>query len=206
MKTFSVLLISMLSVSSLFASGKNPGKFVHPGGLNPGHPAFAALESPAFTPQERERLKKLAKEDPRAFDSEMRKHFHAHRQKKAKEMLALRQAYLDAASPELKKVALAKIQEAVRKDMENHLKFRQRWLEYTEKTIRQLEKRLDAMRKRYEKQLSEKDSIIAKRTEELIAEQPPERLVRDAAGDFRRLKKPFRKPGSARNPQKEPTR
>lgn len=206
MKTFSVLLISLFAVSSLFATGKKSGKFGPPGGLNPGHPAFAALESPAFTPQERERLKKLAKEDPRAFDAEMRKHFHAHRQQKAKEMLALRQAYLDAASPELKKVALAKIQEAVRKDMENHLKFRQKWLEYTEKTIRQLEKRLNGMRKRYEKQLAEKDSIIAKRTEELIAEQPPERLVRDAAGDFRRPQKPFRKPGSARSPQKEPTR
>lgn len=206
MKTFSVLLISLFAVSSLFASGKKPGKFPPPGGLNPGHPAFAALESPAFTPQERERLKKLAKEDPTAFASEMRKHFHAQRQQKAKVMLALRQAYLDAASPELKKVALAKIQEAVRKDMENHLKFRQKWLEYTEKTIRQLEKRLNAMRKRYEKQLAEKDSIIAKRTEELIAEQPPERLVLDAAGDFRRPQKPFRKSGSARNPQKEQTR
>ena len=206
MKTFSVLLISLFAVSSLFATGKKSGKFGPPGGLNPGHPAFAALESPAFTPQERERLKKLAKEDPQAFASEMRKYFHTQRQQKAKEMLALRQAYLDAASPELKKVARAKIQEAVRKDMENHLKFRQKWLEYTEKTIRQLEKRLNGMRKRYEKQLAEKDSIIAKRTEELIAEQPPERLVRDAAGDFRRPQKPFRKPGSARNPQKEPTR
>ena len=190
MKTFSVLLISLFAVSSLFASGKKPGKFPPPGGLNPGHPAFAALESPAFTPQERERLKKLAKEDPQAFASEMRKHFHAQRQQKAKAMLALRQAYLDAASPELKKVARAKIQEAVRKDMENHLKFRQTWLEYTEKTIRQLEKRLNGMRKRYEKQLAEKDSIIAKRTEELIAEQPPERLVRDATGDFRRTRRP----------------
>lgn len=206
MKTFSVLLISLFAVSSVFASGKKPGKFASPGGLNPGHPAFAALESPAFTPQERERLKKLAKEDPQAFASEMRKYFHTQRQRKAKEMLALRQAYLDAASPELKKVARAKIQEAVRKDMENHLKFRQKWLEYTEKTIRQLEKRLNGMRKRYEKQLAEKDSIIVKRTEELIAEQPPERLVRDAAGDFRRPQKPFRKPGSARNPQKEQTR
>ena len=205
MKTFSVLLISLFAVSSVFASGKKPGKF-GPGGLNPGHPAFAALESSAFTPQERERLKKLAKDDPTAFASEMRNHFHAHRQKKAKEMLALRQAYLDAASPDLKKVARAKIQDAVRKDMENHLDFRQKWLEYTEKTIKQLEKRLNGMRKRYEKQLAEKDSIIAKRTEELIAEQPPERLVRDAAGDFRRPQKPFRKPGSARSPQKEPTR
>ena len=206
MKTYSVLLISLFAVSFLFAAEKKPGKFPAPGRLNPGHPALAALESPAFTPQERERLKKLAKDDPTAFASEMRKHFQTHRQQKAKEMLALRQAYLDAASPELKKVARAKIQEAVRKDMENHLKFRQKWLEYTEKTIRQLEKRLNGMRKRYEKQLAEKDSIIAKRTEELIAEQPPERLVRDAAGDFRRPQKPFRKPGSARSPQKEQTR
>lgn len=205
MKLFSVLLISLFAVSSLSASGKKNAGHV-PRGLNPGHPAFAALESPAFTPQERERLKQLAKNDPTAFASEMRKHFHAHRQKKAKEMLALRQAYLGAASPELKKAALAKIREAVRKDMENHLNFRKKWLEYTEKTIRQLEKRLDAMRRRYEKQLAEKDSMIAKRTEELIAEQPPERLVRDAAGDFRRPQKSFRKPGSARSPQKEPTR
>jgi len=156
----------------------------------PDHPMLAALESSDFTQEERVRLKKLSKDDPRKFALEMRKHFFATRQKKARNMLQLRQNYRNASTPEAKKDALKNVQNAIRKDMEDHLKMRKNWLVNTEKMVRQMEKRLTDMRKRYEKQLTEKDALIEKRTGELLADQPPLRLVRDAAGDFQRDRKP----------------
>ena len=49
-----------------------------------------------------------------------------------------------------------------------------------------MEKRLSMMKRRYEKQVAEKEQRLERRTQELIAENPPERLVKDAAGDFSR--------------------
>ena len=154
--------------------------------FRPGHPLLRVLESDEFSEEERTRLRKLSVENPPEFAKEMRNLFRMRRQTKAKNMLALRQAYLDAKTPELKDAAKKKIQETIRKDTERHLLFQQRILADTERSLRQMEKRLADMKKRYEKQQAEKDAVIEKRMQELLASEPPQRLIRDAAGDFRK--------------------
>ncbi len=154
--------------------------------FRPGHPLLRVLESDEFSEEERTRLRKLSVENPPEFAKEMRNVFRMRRQTKAKNMLALRQAYLDAKTPELKDAAKKKIQETIRKDTERHLLFQQRILADTERSLRQMEKRLADMKKRYEKQQAEKDAVIEKRMQELLASEPPQRLIRDAAGDFRK--------------------
>lgn len=154
--------------------------------FGPGHPLLAVLDSDDFTSEERTRLRKLSYEDPQKFAQEMRRHFQKRRQEKAKNMLALRQAYMDAKTPELKDAARKKIQDTIRQDTERHLLFQKKVLSDTENAIRQMEKRLADMKKRYDRQLAEKDAVIEKRTQELLAPNPPHRLVRDAAGDFQR--------------------
>ena len=154
--------------------------------FRPGHPLLRVLESDEFSEEERTRLRKLSVENPPEFAKEMRNLFRMRRQTKAKNMLALRQAYLDAKTPELKDAAKKKIQETIRKDTERHLLFQQRILADTERSLRQMEKRLADMKNRYEKQQAEKDAVIEKRMQELLASEPPQRLIRDAAGDFRK--------------------
>lgn len=154
--------------------------------FRPGHPLLRVLDSDEFSEEERTRLRKLSIENPPEFAREMRNVFRMRRQAKAKAMLALRQAYLDAKTPELKDAARKRIQEAIRKDTERHLLFQKKILADTERSLRQMEKRLADMKNRYEKQQAEKDAVIEKRTKELLAAEPPQRLVRDAAGDFRK--------------------
>ena len=154
--------------------------------FKPGHPLLRILDSDEFSEEERTRLRKLSIDNPPEFAKEMRKLFRIRRQTKAKNMLALRQAYLDAKTPELKNTVRKKIQETIRKDTERHLLFQKKVLDDTERSLRQMEKRLADMKNRYEKQQAEKDTVIEKRTQELLAAEPPQRLVRDAAGDFRK--------------------
>ena len=120
----------------------------------------------------------------------MRKHFFQRRQEKAKHMLALRAAYLEAKTPELKEAALAKIRTEMREEEENHLKFQKRLLDNTEQAIRGMEKRLSAMKRRYQKHEAEKEERLERRIRDLISDTPPERLLKDAAGDFSKPKKP----------------
>lgn len=194
---FSLILLSALPplLSAQGPEGKPPPPPHHQPRpekqFRPGHPLLRILDSDEFTQEEQARLRKLSIDNPPEFAKEMRKVFRIRRQTKAKNMLALRQAYLDAKTPELKDAARKKIQETIRKDSERHLLFQKKVLEDTERSLRQMEKRLADMKNRYEKQRAEKDAIIEKRTQELLAPEPPQHLVRDAAGDFR--KKPPRK-------------
>ena len=138
-KIFSILLSGILLSASLPAfSGPAedappppPPHARRPGGGNR-HPLLSALESKEFSDQERAELRQLASKDPRAFEQRMRKHFFQRRQEKAKHMLALRTAYLEAKTPELKEAALAKIRTEMREEEENHLKFQKRLLDNTE--------------------------------------------------------------------------
>lgn len=154
------------------------------------HPLLSALESKEFSEEERAQLRQLASKDPRAFEQRMRKHFFQRRQEKAKHMLALRAAYLEAKTPELKEAALAKIRTEMREEEENHLKFQKRLLDNTEQAIRGMEKRLSAMKRRYQKHEAEKEERLERRIRDLISDTPPERLLKDAAGDFSKPKKP----------------
>ena len=188
-----LLLASMLPVYGRPAEEPPPPPPPHarrPGGNR--HPLLSALESKAFSEEERKELRQLAAKDPRAFEQQMRKHFFKRRQEKAQHMLALRNAYLEAKTPELKEAALAKIRTEMRTELENHLKFQKKLLDDTEAAIRNMEKRLSVMKERYRKQVEEKDLHLERRTQELISETPPERLVKDAAGDFSRPRKPRR--------------
>ena len=81
--------------------------------FRPGHPLLRILDSDEFTEEEQARLRKLSIDNPPEFAKEMRKVFRIRRQTKAKNMLALRQAYLDAKTPELKDAARKKIQETM---------------------------------------------------------------------------------------------
>ena len=189
-----LLSLFLLSAFPLFLAAQGPeGKPPPPHHqprpdkqFRPGHPLLRVLESDEFSEEERTRLRKLSVENPPEFAKEMRNVFRMRRQTKAKNMLALRQAYLDAKTPELKDAAKKKIQETIRKDTERHLLFQQRILADTERSLRQMEKRLADMKNRYEKQQAEKDAVIEKRMQELLASEPPQRLIRDAAGDFRK--------------------
>ncbi len=157
--------------------------------FKPGHPLLRVLDSDEFSQEERTRLRKLSIENPPEFAREMRKLFRQRRQEKAKAMLALRQSYLDAKTPELKEAARKKIQETIRKDTERHLLFQKKILTDTERSLRQMEKRLADMKQRYEKQQASKNALIERRTRELLASDPPPHLLREAAGDFRKPQK-----------------
>lgn len=187
-KLLTILLTGILLSAAVFADTRpeRPGPPPPPGRKGGVHPLLSALESKEFTDTERKELRQLAAKDPRMFEREMRTHFFKWRQKKAKRLLALRAAYLEAKTPELKETALAKIRETTREDLENHLNFQKKLLADTEAAIKGMEKRLSMMKRRYEKQVAEKEQRLERRTQELIAENPPERLVKDAAGDFSR--------------------
>lgn len=195
---FSIFLTGILLSAVALADARPPEPEAPPPppGRRSGnrHPLLSVLESQDFTDAERKELRQLAAKDPHAFELEMRKHFFKRRQEKAKHMLALRAAYLEAKTPELKDAALKKIKDEMRNDMENHLKFQKKLLADTEAAIKSMEKRLTMMKQRYEKQVAGKESFLERRTGELIAENPPERLVKDAAGDFSRPRKNSKKP------------
>ena len=184
-----ILLTGILLSVTVFTDARpeRPGFPPPPGRRGGGdHPLLSALESKEFTDAERKELRQLAAKDPRQFEREMRNHFFKWRQKKAKHMLELRTAYLEAKTPELKAAALTKIRETTREELENHLNFQKKLLADTEAAIKGMENRLSMMKRRYEKQASEKEQRLERRIQELIAENPPERLVKDAAGDFSR--------------------
>ena len=108
-------------------------------------------------------LKALAAKDPREFEKAMRNHFFKNRQAKAQKLLALREAWLNAQTEELRKVALEKLKNALREDVEGHLEFQKKLLKNTEENIRSMERRLAAMKLRYEKHSAGKEKYLEKR-------------------------------------------
>ena len=184
-----LFLLTVLLISA--AAEARPPENGAPPPPPPGHhPLLIALESKDFTDAERAELKTLAAKDPREFEKAMRRHFFRSRQAKAQKLLALREAWLNAQTEELRKAALEKLKTALREDVEQQLEFQKKLLKDKEENIRNMERRLAAMKKRYEKHSEGKEKYLEKRLNELTAKEAPKRLVREAAGDFSRPQRP----------------
>lgn len=184
-----LFLLTVLLISAV-AEARPPENGAPPPPPPGRHPLLIALESKDFTDAERAELKALAAKDPREFEKAMRNHFFKNRQAKAQKLLALREAWLNAQTEELRKVALEKLKNALREDVEGHLEFQKKLLKNTEENIRSMERRLAAMKLRYEKHSAGKEKYLEKRLNELTAKEAPKRLVREANGDFSRLPRP----------------
>lgn len=187
-----LFLLTVLLISAV-AEARPPENGAPPPPPTGRHPLLIALESKDFTDAERAELKTLAAKDPREFEKAMRKHFFKSRQAKAQKLLALREAWLNAQTEELRKAALEKLKTALREDVEEHLEFQKKLLQDTEENIRNMERRLAAMKQRYEKHSAGKEKYLEKRLNELTAKEAPKRLVREASGDFSRPPRPPKK-------------
>ena len=177
-----LFLLTVLLISAV-AEARPPENGAPPPPPPGRHPLLIALESKDFTDAERAELKALAAKDPREFEKAMRKHFFKSRQAKAQKLLALREAWLNAQTEELRKAALEKLKTALREDVEEHLEFQKKLLQDTEENIRNMERRLAAMK-------LGKEKYLEKRLNELTAKEAPKRLVREANGDFSRPPRP----------------
>lgn len=187
-----LFLLTVLLISAV-AEARPPENGAPPPPPPGRHPLLIALESKDFTDAERAELKALAAKDPREFEKAMRKHFFKSRQAKAQKLLALREAWLNAQTEELRKAALEKLKTALREDVEEHLEFQKKLLQDTEENIRNMERRLAAMKQRYEKHSAGKEKYLEKRLNELTAKEAPKRLVREASGDFSHPPRPPKK-------------
>ncbi len=144
------------------------------------HPLIFALESEDFTAKERTELKALSRTDPRKFSEVMRRHFIERRRAEAKRTLELRQACLNAKTPDEKAKAVAALREDVKRSSERRMAFQKKIISETEKSIEMMQKRLTAMKAQLEKRAAEKDGFVNRRVEELLAGKIPERILRDA--------------------------
>ena len=134
-----LFLLTVLLISAV-AEARPPENGAPPPPPPGRHPLLIALESKDFTDAERAELKALAAKDPREFEKAMRNHFFKNRQAKAQKLLALREAWLNAQTEELRKVALEKLKNALREDVEGHLEFQKKLLKNTEENIRSMER------------------------------------------------------------------
>ena len=135
-----LFLLTVLLISA--AAEARPPENGAPPPPPPGHhPLLIALESKDFTDAERAELKTLAAKDPREFEKAMRRHFFRSRQAKAQKLLALREAWLNAQTEELRKAALEKLKTALREDVEQQLEFQKKLLKDTEENIRNMDEK-----------------------------------------------------------------
>ena len=179
------LFMFMLAVCVVSAYAQGPKR--RPGGpefRDPAkHPLFAALESDAFTPQERTRLKELAAKDMKAFTMEMRKFFMEKQKAEATKILALRKQILEAKSQDEKNKLVAELRAMLQKRAEGRLAFHKKILDETERRLQEMQKRCEQLKKEYNLRKERKDQQVDKELNEILSEKPPRYLERNANWD-----------------------
>lgn len=116
--------------------------------------------------EEKEKLKKLRKEDPKAFREEIKKkiqEMHGKRQKDKQKINELISKYRKASSPEEKQKYLNEIKQETKKEFERKMKENDRHLE-------EAQKRLEEFRKKIETRRKKADEIIDRRMKELTTD------------------------------------
>ena len=147
------------------------------------HPLFVVLESEAFPPQERARLKALAAKDMKAFSIEMRKHFMAKRKAEATRILALRKQILEAETPEKKKSLTAELRSLLQKRAEDRLSFHKKVLDESEKALLSMQNRCNQLKKEYNIRQKNKNAQVDRELDEILSANPPKHLERSANWD-----------------------
>ena len=180
------LLMFVLAVCIVcsYAQGMKRRPGGGPEGRNPAkHPLFAVLESDAFTPQDRVRLKELAAKDMKAFTMEMRKFFMEKQKAEAAKILALRKQILEAKTPEDKVKLVAELRALLQKRADGRLAFHKKILDEAEQNLREMQKRCDQLKKEYNVRLEKKDQQVDKELNAILSEKPPRYLERSANWD-----------------------
>ena len=183
LKKFLMFTLAICVVCS-YAQGMKRRLGGGPDGRNPAkHPLFAVLESDAFTPQERVRLKELAAKDMKAFTMEMRKFFMEKMKAEAVKILSLRKQILEAKTPEEKNKLVAELRELLRKRADGRLAFHKKILDEAEQNLREMQKRCDKLKKEYNIRSEQKDQQVDQELNAILSEKPPRYLERNANWD-----------------------
>ena len=179
-----LMFVLAVCVVSSYAQGMKRRPGGGPEGRNPAkHPLFAVLESDAFTPQERTRLKDLAAKDMKAFTTEMRKLFMEKQKAEATKILALRKQILEAKTPEEKNKLIAELRALLQKRADGRLAFHKKILDEAEQRLREMQKRCDQLKEEYNVRLDQKDQQVDKELNAILSENPPRYLERNANWD-----------------------
>ncbi len=116
-------------------------------------------------------LKRLAFEKPDEFRDEMKKRFHAARQKRMEEVRKtneLQKAYRDASSPEDKQKALEAIKALVKEQFDQKMELNKKRLAETEANLKDAQSRLEDFKRKYEERKAKASEIMDERVKDLI--------------------------------------
>lgn len=115
-------------------------------------------------------LKRMAFEKPDEFRDEIKKRFHAARQKRVEEFRKtseLQKAYRAATTPEERQKALENIKALVKEQFDQKMEMNKRRLAETEANLKDASKRLEEFKRKYEERKAKAAEIMDERVKDL---------------------------------------
>ncbi len=143
--------------------------------LTAGTVAFAAPPPPPPPPflrnlpeTERHELMELQRKNPAEFKKALRERLHKKRAAEINDALAMRNRYLNAATPEEKAAVKAELQKKITKKFDEHLKYAEQRITDNEARLRDMQERNKKFKQEVEQRKKNKDAMISKMVDDLL--------------------------------------